>query len=40
VDHFVPLFIALGASLESGAEATTPIDGFWFGNSKRSFELG
>lgn len=40
VDHFVPLFIALGASLETGADASTAIDGFWFGNSKRSFELG
>lgn len=39
VDHFVPLFIALGASLESGADASTAIDGFWFGNSKRSLEL-
>ena len=39
VDHFVPLFVALGASLESGADATTAIDGFWFGNSKRSIEL-
>lgn len=39
VDHFVPLFVALGASLETGADATTAIDGFWYGNSKRSVEL-
>jgi 4,5-DOPA dioxygenase extradiol len=39
VDHFVPLFVALGASLETGAEATTAIEGFWYGNSKRSVEL-
>ena len=39
VDHFVPLFVALGASLESGVDATTAIEGFWFGNSKRSVEL-
>src|SRR6266487_5346627 len=39
VDHFVPLFVALGASLDSGAEASTAIDGFWFSNSKRSIEL-
>jgi 4,5-DOPA dioxygenase extradiol len=39
VDHFVPLFIALGASLDAGADASTVIDGFWLGNSKRSFEL-
>jgi 4,5-DOPA dioxygenase extradiol len=39
VDHFVPLFVSLGASLESGAAPTTAIDGFWFSNSKRSIEL-
>jgi 4,5-DOPA dioxygenase extradiol len=39
VDHFVPLFVALGASLESGADATTAIQGFWMANSKRSIEL-
>jgi 4,5-DOPA dioxygenase extradiol len=40
VDHFVPLFVALGASLESGSDAATAIDGYWFNNSKRSVELG
>jgi 4,5-DOPA dioxygenase extradiol len=40
LDHFVPLFVALGASLESGPDAATAIDGFWFNNSKRSVELG
>jgi len=39
LDHFVPLFVALGASLESGTDATTAIDGYWFNNSKRSIEL-
>ncbi len=39
VDHFVPLFVALGASLDSSATATTRIDGFWLANSKRSVEL-
>jgi 4,5-DOPA dioxygenase extradiol len=39
VDHFVPLFVALGASLESGADVSTAIEGFWLGNSKRSIEL-
>jgi 4,5-DOPA dioxygenase extradiol len=39
LDHFVPLFVALGASLETGADATTAIDGYWFNNSKRSIEL-
>jgi 4,5-DOPA dioxygenase extradiol len=40
VDHFVPLFVSLGASLESGSSTTTAIEGFWFNNSKRSIELG
>jgi 4,5-DOPA dioxygenase extradiol len=39
VDHFIPLFIALGASLEDGAAASTRIDGFWMANSKRSIEF-
>jgi 4,5-DOPA dioxygenase extradiol len=39
VDHFVPLFVALGASLETGADAKTAIQGFWMANSKRSVEL-
>jgi 4,5-DOPA dioxygenase extradiol len=39
VDHFIPLFIAVGASLDEGAESTVPIDGFWMANSKRSFEF-
>jgi 4,5-DOPA dioxygenase extradiol len=39
VDHFVPLFIALGASLDNDAASRTAIDGFWFGNSKRSVEF-
>ena len=39
LDHFVPLFVALGATLESGVDASTAIDGFWFNNSKRSIEL-
>ena len=39
LDHFVPLFVALGASLETGTESTTAIEGYWFNNSKRSIEL-
>lgn len=38
-DHFVPLFVALGAVLERGYEARTVVDGFFWGLSKRSFEL-
>jgi 4,5-DOPA dioxygenase extradiol len=39
VDHFVPLFIAAGASLEQDAASTTAIEGFWLANSKRSVEF-
>ncbi len=39
VDHFVPLFIAVGASLDGDAASSTAIDGFWMANSKRSVEF-
>jgi 4,5-DOPA dioxygenase extradiol len=39
VDHFIPLFISLGASLDEGARNTTRIQGFWKANSKRSLEF-
>lgn len=39
VDHFVPLFIALGASLDADVEAQTRIDGYWMANSKRSLQF-
>lgn len=39
VDHFVPLFIAVGASLDADAASKTAIDGFWMANSKRSVEF-
>ena len=39
VDHFVPIFIAAGASLDRDAASATAIDGFWGGNSKRSVEF-
>ena len=39
VDHFVPLFVALGAALDTEAPARTAIEGYWLGNSKRSIEL-
>ena len=40
VDHFVPLFIALGANLEAEADTRTAIDGYWMANSKRSLQFG
>jgi 4,5-DOPA dioxygenase extradiol len=39
VDHFVPLFIAVGAALDDGSEARTRIDGYWHANSKRSLQF-
>ena len=40
VDHFVPLFIALGASLDTAnGQAHTQIDGYWMANSKRSLQF-
>lgn len=35
-EHWAPLFVALGAA-QSDASATTAIDGFWYGLSKRSW---
>ncbi len=37
-EHFAPLFVTLGASW--GESLATPIDGFWFGLSKRTIVLG
>jgi 4,5-DOPA dioxygenase extradiol len=41
VDHFVPLFVALGAALgaEEAEKPRTVIDGFWLGLSKRSVQF-
>lgn len=37
-EHWAPLYVALGAAL--GAASSSVIEGFWFGLSKRSFQLG
>jgi 4,5-DOPA dioxygenase extradiol len=39
VDHYVPLFVTYGAASEQAQAAATVIDGYWFGLSKRSFQL-
>ena len=36
-DHFVPLFVTLGAC--GAAEVATPIGGYWLGLSKRSIQV-
>jgi 4,5-DOPA dioxygenase extradiol len=39
-EHFAPLFVALGAAEDSLGTAETVVDGFWYGLSKRSWQIG
>ncbi|HEY1958206.1 MAG TPA: class III extradiol ring-cleavage dioxygenase [Polyangiaceae bacterium] len=40
-EHFLPLFFAVGASIDRNEPVTFPIDGVWFGGfTKRSVQLG
>lgn len=39
-EHFAPLFVSLGASVNSLDRSTSVVDGFWHGLSKRSWQLG
>ena len=39
VEHFAPLFVALGAATEPGTAPKFTIDGYWLGLAKRSFEV-
>jgi 4,5-DOPA dioxygenase extradiol len=39
VDHYIPLFITLGAATDPSAPVTTAIDGYMMGLSKRSFQV-
>ena len=39
VDHFIPLFVTLGAATDPEQPATTTIDGYMMGLSKRSFQV-
>ncbi len=38
VEHFTPLFVALGAATDPTAPVTTTLDGYGFGLSRRSFQ--
>jgi 4,5-DOPA dioxygenase extradiol len=38
-EHFAPLFVALGASLDQGIDSESVVEGFWFGLSKRSVQF-
>jgi 4,5-DOPA dioxygenase extradiol len=39
VEHLVPLFVALGASIDAPGTVDTTVEGFWLNLSKRSFQL-
>lgn len=39
VDHFIPLFITLGAATHSDARITPVIDGYWMGLARTSVEV-
>lgn len=39
IEHFSPLFVALGASDDAGQRPGQVIDGYWMGLAKRSVEL-
>jgi 4,5-DOPA dioxygenase extradiol len=39
-EHFAPLFVTLGASLEDLGTERDVIDGFWLGLAKRSIQFG
>jgi len=38
-EHWAPLYVSLGAAAEQWQDATSTVDGFWYGLSKRSFEF-
>lgn len=38
-EHFAPLFVTLGVTADAGINATSAIDGFWYGLAKRSFQF-
>ena len=39
VEHFAPLFVALGAATEPGEAPEFTIEGYWLGLAKRSFQV-
>lgn len=39
VEHFAPTFVTLGAADDADAAPDVVIDGFWYGLSKRSFQV-
>jgi 4,5-DOPA dioxygenase extradiol len=39
IEHFAPMFLTLGAAGDPAAPPEQPIDGFWMGLAKRSFQV-
>ena len=39
VEHYVPLFVTLGAAADASVPPQTVIDGYFFGLAKRSFQV-
>jgi 4,5-DOPA dioxygenase extradiol len=39
IEHFAPMFLTLGASGDPEQAPRQPIDGFWMGLAKRSFQV-
>jgi 4,5-DOPA dioxygenase extradiol len=39
IEHFAPMFVTLGASGDPEQSPEQPIDGFWMGLAKRSFQV-
>jgi 4,5-DOPA dioxygenase extradiol len=39
VEHMTPMFVTLGAATDPEAPPEQPIDGFWMGLAKRSFQV-
>ena len=40
VEHFAPMFLTLGTAADPEQAPDQPIDGFWMGLAKRSFQVG
>jgi 4,5-DOPA dioxygenase extradiol len=38
-EHFAPLFVSLGASVDDLGESRSTVEGFWYGLSKRSWQF-
>jgi len=38
-EHWAPLYVSLGATADDWQDGRTTVDGFWYGLSKRSFQL-